>query len=188
MQDTIADFGLGTVLEGKNSEGDLMNVALEGREYTFPVSEAVADALGMPKRMVGCRVTGRIVRNTTGAALLPGEIVALDIAGGLDGLGQGSALSTAGQRFAFPVDAAIPAAGCPDDDLCIVIVRGVGKVKQPAAAATLAVGDYIKAGASGRLAEEATPASNAHTLLGTALEANSTNNALVLCYMHPAWD
>lgn len=189
MLDSVPDFGLGETLKGTNDAGQLVNSALEGREYTFPVTEELAVSLGMPKRVVGTRIVARIVRNTSGAALLPGTIALCDIANkGVEGLGQVAGLSTAKARFAYPVDAAIPAAGCADDDLCYVIVGGVAKVKQPESAATLAVGDYIAAGASGRLVEEGTPASNSHTLLGTALEANSTNDALVTCYIHPAWE
>jgi hypothetical protein len=127
------------------------------------------------------------VRNTTGAAILPGEVVTLDVASGASGLGKAAAKSSANDRFAYPVDATIPAAGCADDDLCYVIVRGVGQIKQPASAATLAVGDYIGAGADGRLEEIATPGSESHLVMASALEANTTNDALVTCWVHPSW-
>ena len=129
MIDSVADFNLGDTIPGTNDEGQLMNSALEGREYTFPVNEDVAAALNMSKRSVGTRIVARIVRNTSGSAILPGTIVLCDIASsGVAGLGQVAALGGAGSRFAYPVDATIPAAGCADDDLCFVIVGGVGRV------------------------------------------------------------
>ena len=91
MLDSVADFALGETIQGQNDDGVDINTALDGREYTFPVTEDVAAAANMTKRVVGQRVTARIVRNKTGNTLAAGEIFVIDIDGGLAGVGKADA-------------------------------------------------------------------------------------------------
>jgi hypothetical protein len=186
MLDSVADFGLGETIRGQNDDSVDINTALDGREYTFPVSAEVADAASMSKRTVGRRVTARILRNKTGGTLSAGEIVVVDLDGGHAGVGTADAKSSAGDRCCLVVDPSLGASTVADNDLFYGIVKGPSKVKQPASAASIAAGDVIKAGASGRLAEAAL-ASDHGLILGTALEANTTNDALVSVELAPEW-
>lgn len=194
MQDTIADFGLGESITGTNDSGVLINSALEGREYSFPVTEAVAKALNMSNRAIGRRVVARVVRNTSGSALAAGEIVAINIAGGHEKLGQLIEGRTAGtsDRCCLVCDPALGAAGVADDDLFLAIVSGPTKVKQPASAVALAAGDQVMSGASGRLAK-VTVATLGHIIksLGTVVKADAgtaaSNDALVEVELAPVW-
>ena len=74
MNDSVSDFGLGETIKGQNDDSVDINTALDGREYTFPVSAAVATAAGMHNRTVGRRVTARILRNKTGGTLAAGDL------------------------------------------------------------------------------------------------------------------
>ena len=47
MIDSVPDFGLGETIKGQNEDGVDINTALDGREYTFPVTAAVASAAGL---------------------------------------------------------------------------------------------------------------------------------------------
>lgn len=186
MQDSVADFGLGETIRGQNDDSVDINTALDGREYTFPVSEEVASASGMSQRVVGRRVTARILRNKTGGVLAAGEIILVDIDGGHAGLGTADAKSSAGDRCCLVVDPALGSSTVAANDLFYGIVRGPSKAKQPASAASLASGDVIKAGASGRLAEAAL-GSDHGLVLGTVVKADSTNDALVEVELNPEW-
>lgn len=186
MLDSVADFGLGETIRGQNDDSVDINTALDGREYTFPVTASVADAANMSKRTVGRRVTARILRNKTGGTLAAGEIILVDIDAGHAGLGTADAKSSAGDRCCLVVDPSLGASTVAANDLFYAIVRGPSKAKQPAVAASLAAGDVIKAGASGRLAEAAL-GSDHGLVLGTVVKADSTNNALVEVELNPEW-
>lgn len=186
MHDSVADFGLGESIRGQNDDSVDINTALDGREYTFPVSEDVASAAGMSQRVVGRRITARIMRNKTGGALAAGEIIVVDLDGGHAGLGTADAKSDAGDRCCLVVDPALGSSTVAANDLFYAIVRGPSKAKQPASAASLAAGDVIKAGASGRLAEAAL-GSDHGLVLGTVVKADSTNDALVEVELNPEW-
>lgn len=186
MQDTVASFGLGESITGKNDDNVLINTALVGREYTFPVTEDVAKALQMSNRVIGRRVTARVMRNTTSGALAAGEIVAVSLSGGHAGLGDAAAKSSAGDRCCVVVDPALGASTVADDDLFYGIVKGPTKVKQPSTAADLDGGDVIKAGASGRLAEAALGTDHG-LVLGTVVKDNQVDDALVEVELNPEW-
>lgn len=186
MLDHVADFALGDTIRGQNDDSVDINTALDGREYTFPVTDEVAAGAGMSKRTVGRRVTARILRNKTGGTLAAGEIILVDIDAGHAGLGTADAKSSAGDRCCLVVDPSLGASTVAANDLFYAIVRGPSKAKQPSVAASLAAGDVIKAGASGRLAEAAL-GSDHGLVLGTVVKADSTNDALVEVELNPEW-
>tara|TARA_R110000765_G_scaffold76622_1_gene150208 strand:+ start:458 stop:1036 length:579 start_codon:yes stop_codon:yes gene_type:complete len=191
MIDSVADFSLGDTITGTNDNGVLINSALEGREYTFPVTEAVATAAGMSNRAVGRRVVARIVRNTSGSALVAGEIVAVNIAGGHAKLGQLIEARTAGtgDRCCLVCDPSLGASTVADDDLFYAIVAGPTKIKQPASPVTLASGDQLMSGAGGRL-DVVDPSVNGEIIksLGTVVQAASTTgDELVEVELAPEW-
>lgn len=186
MQDHIADFGLGESITGKNDDSVLINSALVGREYTFPVTEEVAKALQMSNRVIGRRVVARIMRNTTGGTLAAGEIVTVSLTGGHAGLGDAAAKSSAGDRCCLVVDPALGASTVADDDLFYAIVKGPSKVKQPGTAIDLDGGDVVKAGGSGRVAAAALGTDHG-LVLGTVVKDNDTDDALVEVELNPEW-
>lgn len=186
MLDSVPDFGLGDTIRGKNDDSVDINLSLEGREYTFPVTEEVASAAKMSGRVIGRRVVARIMRNKTGGTLAAGEIILVDLDGGHAGVGTADAKSSVGDRCCLVVDPALGDSTVAADDLFYAIVKGPSKAKQPASAASLAAGDVIKAGASGRLAEAALGTDHG-LVLGTVVKADSTNDALVEVELAPEW-
>lgn len=188
MQDHIADFNLGDTIQGQNDSSVDINTSLDGREYTFPVSEAVASGAGMSNRTVGRRVVARVLRNKTGGTLAAGEIVVVDFDGGHTGLGTADAKSSAGDRCCLVVDPSLGADTVAANDLFYGIVKGPSKIKQPASAVSLTAGGQVRAGAGGRLAS-VTEATLAHQVasLGTVVKDDSTNNGLVEVELNPQW-
>lgn len=186
MHDSVADFSLGDTIQGQNDSNVDINTALDGREYTFPVTAEVANGAGMSNRTIGRRIVARILRNKTGGTLAAGEIVVVDLDGGHAGLGTADAKSSTGDRCCLVVDPSLGSDTVANNDLFYAIVKGPTKVKQPAVAESIAAGDVIKAGASGRM-DEAALGSDHGLILGTALEANTTNNALVAVELCPEW-
>ena len=186
MIDSVPDFGLGESIKGQNDNSVDINLSLEGREYTFPVTEEVSSAAKMSSRVIGRRVVARIMRNKTGGTLAAGEIIVVDLDGGHAGVGTADAKSSAGDRCCLVVDPSLGTSTVAANDLFYAIVKGPSKAKQPAVAASLAAGDVIKAGASGRLAEAAL-GSDHGLVLGTVVKADSTNDALVEVELAPEW-
>lgn len=176
MLDSVADFGLGETIRGKNDDNVEINTALEGREYTFPVTDAVAAASGMSNRVVGRRVVARIMRNNHSAALNAGEIVKVDVASGHAGLGSATDVSDEGDRYALVVDPALGYSTVAVGDLFYAIVKGPTKVKQPSTPVALSAGAVIQAGNNGRLAAAALP-TDAGVLLGTVVKADDPGTA-----------
>jgi hypothetical protein len=177
MLDSVPDFGLGETIRGKNDDGVEINLSLDGREYTFPITEEVASAAGFEARTVGRRITARIMRNKSGAALNKCRIIAVDVANGYGGLGHATGEAAANTRYALVVDPSLSGT-VADGDLFYAIVKGPAKVQQKAAAATLIAGSPIKCAASGRV-DLAVAGTDGGRILGTCLKANNTNDAFV---------
>lgn len=169
----------GETLTGTDVErGVLVNSELEGREAYIEYSS-------------GRRTLVRIMRNTSGAALLPGEICIADVTAGIAGLGQATAKSSAASRLAYVVDPELPTAGVEDNDLFLAFVQGPAKVKAPASAYTPGGdGQLFEAGASGRLQSAAVDGSDSEQIMGTLLvdDTEIPANTLVECVLHPHWD
>lgn len=189
MQDSVADFGLGESIRGQNDDGVDINTALDGREYTFPVTEDVASASGMSNRVVGRRVVARILRNKTNGPLAAGDIVVIDIDGGLAGVGVADAKADLGDRCCLVVDPALGSSTVAANDLFYGIVKGPSKVRQGATAVALTAGDAIKAGNGGVVAD-ATLGTDHGLVLGTTLQASASpadDAGLVEVELAPEW-
>ena len=189
MLDHVADFALGDTIRGQNDDSVDINTALDGREYTFPVTDEVAAGAGMSKRTVGRRVTARILRNKTGGTLAAGEIIVIDMDGGHAGVGTADAKSSAGDRCCLVVDPSLGSSTVAANDLFYGIVKGPSKVKQAASAVTLTAGDAIKAGNSGVVAD-ATLSTDHGLVLGTTLQASASpadDGALIEVELAPEW-
>lgn len=179
VKDGFIVISPGETLTGRDAERDvLVNTELEGREGYIEY--------GSSKRMTKVR----IMRNTSGAALLPGEIATVDASAGVAELGKASAKSSAADRFTVVVDPDLPAAGVADDDLFLAFVKGPAKVKSPSSAFTPAVAQQFEAGASGRLQAAAVDGSDSEQIMGTLLADDTEIPAgtLVDCVLHPHWE
>lgn len=183
-------FPLGESIPG-TMDGNLVNSELEGAEAVITFEQKVGGEPELFDERVRHPAVVRIIRNTTGAALLPGEIATLDIEEGVSGLGHAAAKSSANDRAVVVVDPTLPAAGVADDDLFIGFVKGPTKIKFAAAGITLSGSDLLAAGASGRAVAAATTAGTSRNVIATALsgeEANSANqNALRPVLLHPIY-
>lgn len=189
MLDSVADFALGETIPGLNDDSVEINTAMDGREYTFPVTDEVAAGAGMSKRTVGRRIVARILRNKTGGVLAAGEIIVIDVDGGHAGVGVADAKAGSGDRCCLVVDPSLGASTVAANDLFYGIVKGPSKVKQAATAVTLTAGDAIKAGASGVVAD-ATLGSDHGLILGTTLAASASpadDGALIDVELAPEW-
>ena len=177
MLDSVPDFGLGETIRGKNDDGVEINVSLEGREYTFPITEEVATAAGFEARTVGRRITARIMRNKSSNPLNKCRIVAVDVANGHANLGRVTGEAAANTRYALVVDPSLSGTVAVDD-LFYAIVKGPAKVQQKAAAANLGAGSPIKCADDGRV-DLASAGTDGGVILGTSLTANQVNDAFV---------
>lgn len=82
-------------------------------------------------------VTCIALRNITGAALLPGDVVQIDSALPAK---QVSAKSSAANQWFAVVDEYLPAGGCPNNDICWFVIKGPCKPKAATVSGAQAVG------------------------------------------------
>lgn len=126
-----APFGLGETFAGtRNSE--LINTDLEGQEFDFPITEKIATALGMRGRTSGRQIRARIMRNTSGSALIGKRLGKLTPTSIANSTKITDYADTEGQKYVFPIDPFLPSAGVADDDLFYVILRGPIALLTPA--------------------------------------------------------
>lgn len=193
IKDGVTVINPGETLMGIH-EGRLVNSQFEGREVVI-AHENMIDA-AEPKLVanaIGRRTYARIMRNTTGAKLNPGEIVKIDVAAGIAGTGKASSLSAAEDRFCYVVDPLLPvASGVADDDLFLAYYKGPAKVLMSGDGLDLSGGAGIRftAGANGHPALiDGSPVDGSlmgSFLVATAAAANL--DKLVEVILHPDWE
>ena len=131
-------------------------------------------------RTVGNRlVKCRLVRNTSGGALLPGHVVPFNYANGTPG----TQVNADAGALAIPggvVDEWLPAAGVANNDLFWLVIEGISKVLVTTGT-TIALGDVLVTNGSGAVATiaaaPATPTAAQQAVLGrvgTAIQAVTT--------------
>ena len=122
-RDENPPFGRGeTFYNGDTIDAnDLGGLHLEGKEWVFNDEDPTTDTTRSNKY-----VTCRVVRNTSGIALLPKRIAAFEVdATNPDEWGRRVAgYTTVTDEEGYPIDEYLPAAGVPDNDLFYVVVRG----------------------------------------------------------------
>jgi hypothetical protein len=118
-----APFDLGSTFAGTRN-GELINTDLEGQEFNFPISEKIATSLGIKGRTSGRQIRARIMRNTTGAALLGKRLARVGKTSVSASTKVTEYAGDEGEKYVFPIDPFLPAAGVADDDLFYVILRG----------------------------------------------------------------
>jgi len=102
---------------------DLGGVNLLGKEWVF---EDVNPTTGVAR--TGREVRCKVVRNTSGAALLPKKMVVFSTTAGEYGKNVDGYATTTSQE-AFPVDEYLPTAGVADDDLFYIVMDGPAVVR-----------------------------------------------------------
>jgi len=137
-------YGIGATIDSNNLQG----VNLEGLEKWVEDVSPPSTTVGAQLARSGRLVKIRCVRNMSAAPLLPKQVVQVNKGnpGRVTGLVQ-----TTGDK-GFPVDEFLPAGGCPQYDLCWVVVNGPAMVKTPMTnlfgGADIAAGDPLTAASS----------------------------------------
>jgi hypothetical protein len=172
---------------GTIDSNNLGGIELEGKEYVVPDNSPI-DNTSRTGRMVRLRV----VRNVSGFAIKPKYLVAPDTAAGMY-RSRVKGYAAASAVVAHPVDEYLPAAGCPNNDLCYVVIHGPALCRTPLAGdATnvFSVGTVVVAGTgstSGAITSgviepqvltgaTATLANQVQNRIGVALTARTTAN------------
>lgn len=139
---TDPGFGRGQTLGVKDvSQG----TSITGTQKVFTDSDPRTQKGGI--HLSNRAVTCIAVRNTSGAALMPGKIVAFKDTAILDEVTAPVASTAAGKLYGV-VDEYLPATtGCPDKDVCWVVVSGPTAIASTVSA--LKAGAVIAGGASG---------------------------------------
>lgn len=121
-------FGRGETAYGPDNTIDSNNLKYAnwlGQEKVFEDIDFSASGAVKTHRS-GEKVCCRAVRNTSGVALLPKELVQLDTAG-QNAIGRGVNDS----QHCYPVDEFLPSAGVRDDDVFYVVVEGPAMCRAP---------------------------------------------------------
>ena len=178
--------GLGNAISGQDTDGTLRNDKFLGGLRWFESLDR--DRIAMLPRGLddGAWICAIMLRNTSGGALLPGNLARLNVTGSgsdmlyTEAVGYGNALWL---RTVVLIDPWIPAAGVPDDDLFWGIIKGPAPGRSSASGGDMQsrvqAGSpvFCSASALGRITgPKATPASSteayqqAVSALGTAAE------------------
>lgn len=166
------------------------SIGLEGITKTF-ADVTPGQGAGVDKQRSGHEKVCRLVRNVSGIALLPGRVVVYK--SGFYGKRVDGYVTTDYALAAGVVDEHLPAAGCPNNDMCWITVHGPTVVKSDIAAAATNVisqGDPLvaltaatsQATTAGRIqpyvatSNATQAASQAMNRIGRAMSASTTNN------------
>lgn len=159
-----ATFYNGGTIDSNNLGG----TNLEGMEFVvedFSPSTGVVRT-GMYRRL-------RIVRNVSGVALLPKMLVRFDTTAGKVGTRViGYARTTAAEGY--PVDEYLPTAGCPNNDLCYIVIEGPATVitqKAAGAPGVIGVNSWVVA---------STAAASTHSTTAGRVEVQDLTGATAL--------
>lgn len=120
----------------------------------------------------------RVVRNNSGGALLPGELVNHDT-GTTYGPGAGAGVKTAGTAVvgvAGVVDPYLPAAGVPDGSNFLLIIEGNCSLRYDGSA-NLAVNDKLVSAANGRCLEYIAGTHDAAAIVAISKVAKTSGSA-----------
>jgi len=150
-------------------------VDLEGKEYWFEDPSATA-----PTHRTRRYRKYRIVRNVGAAAVLPSRMASFQATAGRFG-SRIDGYTTTTAAYGKPIDEYLPAAGCPVNDLCYVLMKGPGLVYSSLAndGADVAAGDVLVAITGATSGATTSGRFKAQDLTGaTSLLANEVQNAI----------
>lgn len=113
---------------GTIDSNNLGGTQMEGSVWRFEDIDWSSTAVGAKKNRTNRQVRCMVVRNVGAAAILPKRLVTFQLTAGQPFTGRvdGYARTTAAR--AYPVDEFLPAAGCPVNDLCYIVIEGPAKV------------------------------------------------------------
>lgn len=137
-------FPVGTTYKSGNSNitvpTDLEGKIYEVEDRDYSVTTGVKPFRSRRRRKL------MVVRNASGITLLGKRLASLQKSGAyFIGRVDGYCATTA-QADCVPIDEFLPSTGCPDGDLCYVVVHGEAKVTMSAATATdIVYGDRVVA-------------------------------------------
>ena len=116
-------FPIGTTYTDGGTVVSTDGANLEGKE--FEIEDLDYSATGVPPQRSNLYKRVRVVRNTSGIALLPKRLGSLKAGtpGQVDGYG-----TTTAQGQCFPIDEFLAAAGVPNNDLFYITVAGYATV------------------------------------------------------------
>ena len=163
-------------------QGDTANATdgaeLEGKEWVFE-DKSPTDRTARSNKYCRCR----IVRNTSGIALLPKRIARFELSA-VDYGAQADGYTTTTAAEGFPIDEYLPAAGVPANDLFWIVIEGPAVVLTSLSdlTADLAAGAWVVAITA--VTSQATTAGRVtnNDLTGaTALLANQVLNRIGRC-------
>jgi hypothetical protein len=158
---------------GTIDSNDLKGQELEGQEFWFPDVDWTASGVGAKPKRSERMIKVRVVRNTSGGALLPKRIARFEA----DGLEYGARVDgmtrTTAER-GYPIDEFLPDAGVPNNDLFYVVVEG------PAMVLTPLEGDANNVFSVGTVIVALTAATSGATTAGRARPQDLTGATAVL--------
>lgn len=142
---------------------------LEGREYVIVDDNQNANG-GVGTNRTGREIRLRIVRNLSGAALLPRKLVLMKTDGaGNQYAGQVSGYTAATGDKGYAVDEYLPAAGVVANDLFYVVIKGPAQcITDSAGTTNIPTGGVVVAGtgtAGNVVLQNATPADSTAAML-----------------------
>lgn len=114
---------------GTIDSNNLGGTQLEGKEFVFEdVQYNVSGQVGAKPNRTNRYVRCRIVRNVGAVALLPKQCVTFQKTALVYGARVDGEVRLDAERT-YPIDEWLPAAGCPVNDLCYVVVEGPATVR-----------------------------------------------------------
>ena len=165
---------------------NLGGVQHEGKIWEFEDID-YSSGVGAKGTRTGRMVKCMCVRNASGIALLPQRLAVLQLSGLLfTGRVDGYAKVAPAANRAYPIDEFLPAAGCPNNDMCWVVVEGPAMcLTDIAALNSIVAGDPLIAQTAatsqcttaGRIIlMDMTSLTQRFGMVGYALSAKTTNN------------
>lgn len=118
-------FAIGSTA-GVTASTDL--IELEGAEYEVELRDYSQNPAPRYGYLDGARLRLKVVRNVSGIALLPGRVAVFKA--GYEGAQIDGYTCTTAQQ-GYPIDPYLPSAGCPNNDLCYIVIEGPCLIKSP---------------------------------------------------------
>jgi len=151
-RDETLPFPVGSTFYGADTTviNQTENSHLEGKEYLVEDEDLSNGTIGSTSSRSGRLRRLRIVRNMNATTLNAKEIAKLKINGSTKNVmsGQVDGLCASYSDKGYPVDEYLGSSGCPQYDLCYVVVDGYAKCKTDSAGDTnFGIGDVLVPGA-----------------------------------------
>lgn len=186
MINSAPDFPLGETLKGTADHDAtiLLNSSVLGRCVEFPITEEVANALDMDRRVTGQRIKAVALRNTSGSTYAAKDVVVVDTTGDFSGVVNATGKAGASARFAFVVDFLLTDT-VADDDIFWGIVAGPCTIAT--SATDWAGGELLKTAATGVAATATAGTDHGPVIIGTVVEDTGAGATEAKCILHPDW-